>query len=123
MDWAALSVEEAASKARDETKVRRRFWQTLRRAAASMPLAEDAAAAYYAALDRSTPVKVQAALLATLAYFVMPADAVPDVLPVLGFTDDAALLMTAMRMLADHIRPHHHAAAREALERLRRGAD
>ncbi len=119
MDWAALSVDEAAGKARDETKVRRSFWKTLRRAVSSMPMAEEAAAAYFAALDRRTPVKVQAMLLATLAYFVVPADAVPDILPVIGFTDDAAVLMAALRMLSEHIRPQHYEAAREAIDRLR----
>jgi uncharacterized membrane protein YkvA (DUF1232 family) len=38
-------------------------------------------------------------------------------LPVLGFTDDAAVLATAIRLVATHITPEHRDAARAALKR------
>jgi uncharacterized membrane protein YkvA (DUF1232 family) len=38
-------------------------------------------------------------------------------LPVLGFTDDAAVLATAIRLVASHITPEHRDAARAALKR------
>jgi uncharacterized membrane protein YkvA (DUF1232 family) len=38
-------------------------------------------------------------------------------MPVLGFTDDAAVLATAIRMVAGHIKPEHRDAARAALKR------
>jgi uncharacterized membrane protein YkvA (DUF1232 family) len=60
---------------------------------------------------------VQAALLGAIAYFILPFDFVPDMLPVLGFTDDAAVLVTALRMVATHITPEHRDAARAALKR------
>jgi uncharacterized membrane protein YkvA (DUF1232 family) len=41
----------------------------------------------------------------------------PDVLPLLGFTDDAAVLAAAIRMVASHITPEHREAARAALKR------
>jgi uncharacterized membrane protein YkvA (DUF1232 family) len=41
------------------------------------------------------------------------------VLPLLGFTDDAAVLLTALRMVAGHLRPEHRDAARAALERIK----
>jgi len=55
------------------------------------------------------------ALLAALAYFVLPFDFVPDFLPMIGFADDAAVLATAIRMVATHITPDHREAARRAL--------
>jgi uncharacterized membrane protein YkvA (DUF1232 family) len=102
----------------DERIVRRGFWTKLRRFAARLPFVEDLLAAYYCAFDRQTPVRVRAVLLGALAYFVLPFDFVPDMLPVLGFTDDAAVLATAIKLVIDHIRPEHRAAARRALERL-----
>ena len=60
---------------------------------------------------------MQAALLGAIAYFILPFDFVPDMLPVLGFTDDAAVLATAIRMVASHITPEHREAARAALKR------
>ena len=64
---------------------------------------------------------MRAALVGALAYFVMPFDFMPDVLPLLGFTDDAAVLLTALRMVAGHLRPEHRDAARGALERIKAG--
>ena len=57
------------------------------------------------------------ALIGALAYFVLPFDFVPDMLPFIGFTDDAAVLATAIRLVAVHIRPEHREAARRVLAR------
>jgi uncharacterized membrane protein YkvA (DUF1232 family) len=103
--------------AREKAYVRRGFWAKAKRVAAGLPFAEDLLAAYFCAFDRETPRHVQAALIGALAYFVLPFDIIPDMLPLLGFTDDAAVLATAMRMVATHIRPEHRAAARQAIER------
>jgi uncharacterized membrane protein YkvA (DUF1232 family) len=107
--------------ARQAERVRREFWRKAWRVAARLPFAEDLLAAYYCAFDRATPVQVKAALIGALAYFVLPLDVVPDVLPGVGFTDDAAVLLTALRMVAAHLRPEHHAAARVALARMQAG--
>ncbi len=103
--------------ARDEAYVRGGFWTKVRRFAASLPFVADLLTAYYCAFDRDTPRHVQAALLGALAYFVLPFDIVPDMLPVLGYTDDAAVLATALKLVASHIRPEHRQAAKQALAR------
>ena len=82
-----------------------------------LPFAEDLLSAYYCAFDRTTPIQVKAALLGALAYFVLPVDLIPDILPILGYADDAAVLATALRLVASHIRPEHREAARQALAR------
>jgi len=102
----------------DDSALRRNFWRKLRRVAASIPFAEDLLAAYYCAFDRNTPLQVKATLVGAIAYFVLPVDAIPDVLPVLGFTDDAALLAIAINLVAGHILPVHRDAARTALAQL-----
>jgi uncharacterized membrane protein YkvA (DUF1232 family) len=99
----------------DETAFRHRFWRKLRNVAASIPFAEDLLAAYYCAFDRATPLPVKATLIGAIAYFVLPTDVIPDVLPVLGFTDDAAVLATAIKLVANHIRPEHRNTARNKL--------
>ena len=103
--------------AKDRESVRKQFWHKLKRLAVKLPFAEDLLAAYYCAFDRQTPRHVQAALLGAIAYFVLPFDFVPDMLPVLGFTDDAAVLATALRMVASHINEDHREAARAAIAR------
>lgn len=114
--WTRSRIAEGVRRlADDEAGVRRAFWAKLRRFAAQVPFAEDLLAAYYCAFDRDTPAHVKAALMAALAYFVLPADVVPDLLPMLGFADDAAVLAAALRQVAKAIRPEHRIAARRAL--------
>jgi len=108
---------DVAKLAREKAYVRRGFWAKARRVAAGLPFAEDLLAAYFCAFDRETPRHVQAALIGALAYFVLPFDIIPDMMPLLGFTDDAAVLATALRMVATHIRPEHRAAAKQAIAR------
>jgi uncharacterized membrane protein YkvA (DUF1232 family) len=104
--------------ARDPESVRKRFRAKFRRVAARLPFAEDLLSAYYCAFDVRTPRHVQAALLGAIAYFILPFDFIPDMLPVLGFTDDAAVLATAIRLVAAHITPEHREAARARLRRM-----
>ena len=114
-DFATLDVERLA---RDEDTVRRGFWRKLKRFASQLPFAEDLLAAYYCAFDRDTPLQVKAALVGALAYFVLPFDVIPDMLPLLGFADDAAVLATALRLVASHLKPEHREAAQRAMARL-----
>jgi uncharacterized membrane protein YkvA (DUF1232 family) len=113
----SAGFEPADRLAQDRDNVRRRFWVKLKQVVAKLPFAEDLLAAYYCAFDRETPRHVQVALLGAIAYFILPFDFVPDMLPVLGFTDDAAVLATAIRMVATHITSEHREAARAALKR------
>jgi uncharacterized membrane protein YkvA (DUF1232 family) len=109
----ALPVPVApAELARTERLVRRRFWPKLKAALARIPFAEDAAASFYAATDPRTPARAKAVLLAALAYFIAPVDAVPDFVAGLGFTDDLAVLLMVVRTMRDHLLPDHYERAR-----------
>ncbi|MFG1211384.1 YkvA family protein [Xanthobacter flavus] len=111
-----LSAAERDKVAEDEASVRKGFWKKMRGAARHVPFAEDAVASYYAALDRQTPLRVRATLLGALAYFILPFDLTPDILPLIGFGDDAAVLMGALKLLSGHVKPEHYEAARAALD-------
>jgi len=119
----SVGFEPADRLAQDRDSVRRRFWIKFKQVVAKIPFAEDLLAAYYCAFDRETPRHVQAALLGALAYFILPFDFMPDMLPILGFTDDAAVLATAIRMVSSHITPDHREAARATLKRGTEAAD
>jgi uncharacterized membrane protein YkvA (DUF1232 family) len=99
-----------------EEKVRRDFWAKLKALGRLLPFVEDLLAAYYCALDPTTPTRVRAMLLAALAYFILPFDFIPDMLPVIGFADDAALLAATIALVSSHITPVHRAAAARALD-------
>lgn len=100
---------------RNERIVREGFWRKLRRLAGRVPFAEDLVAAYYCALDPATPFGARAVMLGAVAYFVLPVDAIPDVIAVFGYTDDAAVIAAAVTTAGAHILPGHREAARRAL--------
>jgi uncharacterized membrane protein YkvA (DUF1232 family) len=108
---------------RDEATVLREFWRKLGGLAAQIPFAEDLLTAYYCAFDRRTPTHVRVALIGALVYFISPFDLLPDVLPIIGFTDDAAVIAGAIKLVWDQIRPEHRDAAREALARMNRAPE
>ena len=102
----------------DRARVERGFWRKLKAAVRHIPFAEDAVAAYFCAFDPATPTRVRAMLFAALAYFVVPTDLIPDFIPALGFTDDAAVLAITLQLIASHMRPEHRSAARKTLASL-----
>ena len=106
---------------KNEERVRQGFWSKLGQVLANAPFAETAVAAYYCAFDQATPLKVKGILLAALAYFILPLDVVPDFILGLGFTDDMAVLFTAINLIRTHLTDEHRARARLALDKLRRG--
>jgi uncharacterized membrane protein YkvA (DUF1232 family) len=107
-----LGPEDEATRTK---RVRSKFWTTLKRAARAIPFLEELVAAYYCALDPATPHRVRGVLLAALAYFVLPFDAVPDIIAGAGFADDVTILVAAISAVRAHITPRHRQAAKDAL--------
>ncbi len=95
------------------------FWPKARRSLGRAPFLEDAIAAYYCASDPKTPARVRAAILAAIAYFIVPLDMIPDFIAGLGFTDDAAVLYAVLRTVSAHVSGRHRAKAAAAMARLR----
>tara|TARA_R110002124_G_scaffold226956_2_gene392181 strand:+ start:412 stop:840 length:429 start_codon:yes stop_codon:yes gene_type:complete len=52
---------------------------------------------------REVSLKSMVSIVAVLIYFISPVDVVPDFLPVIGLTDDVALIMWLIKNLADEI--------------------
>jgi uncharacterized membrane protein YkvA (DUF1232 family) len=114
----AATMSDNERQERDEAAVRQGFWRKIGQFAATMPFTEDLLTGYYCAFDRQTPTHVRAALVGALAYFIAPFDILPDLLPVVGLTDDAAVLAAVFKVVWDNIQPVHRTAARAALARL-----
>ncbi|MDP3410041.1 YkvA family protein [Bosea sp. (in: a-proteobacteria)] len=103
---------------RDEARFGSEFLGRLKRVAKRIPFAEDLLAAWFCARDPVTPRRVRLTLLAALGYFVLPVDALPDIMPILGFTDDAAVIAAALAAVASSITPGHREKAQQAMAEL-----
>ena len=113
-----LTPLEADRLNKDQARVERDFWRKLKATARKVPFIDDATAVYYCAIDPATPLRVKAILYGALAYFVVPFDLVPDVMPLFGFADDATAIYAAIRAVLPHIKAEHRQRAKEALDRL-----
>lgn len=110
-----LPPEAAATR---DQYVRAGFWDKLRSVVRHIPFAETAVAAFYCATDQRTSTHVRLTLMGALAYFILPIDIIPDFIPLLGFTDDAAVLALAIKIVGDHITEEHRQKARDTLQGL-----
>lgn len=70
---------------------------------------------YYVARSPEVPVWAKTAIFGALGYFVLVPDAIPDVAPVLGFTDDLAVLASALTGAAGYVTPEMRQRIRERL--------
>ena len=103
----------------NEQRVDEGFWPKIRRVAAKVPFAKEALSVWYCAKDDETPLAAKGMMLAALAYFVMPVDAIPDVIAGLGYTDDAAVFTALMAIVGRNLKPKHKLAAKRDIEKLR----
>jgi Uncharacterized conserved protein len=103
----------------NEERVTRGFWPKIRKVAARVPFAREALAVWFCARDDETPMAAKGMMLAALAYFVLPTDAIPDFIAGLGYTDDAAVFAALMSVIGKNLKPRHKEAARRAIEDMR----
>lgn len=108
-------IAAARRAARDEAGIIDEVLAFMRRVGRRLPFGEDILAAWHCVRDPATSARVKFILLAALAYVVLPFDAVPDFVPMLGFTDDAAMLAAAIATVRDAITDEHREKARETL--------
>ena len=71
---------------------------------------------YYAAQDPDTPKAAKITIYGALAYLISPVDAIPDITPVIGYTDDLGVLTVAVATVAMYIKPEHVAKAKAKME-------
>jgi len=106
----------------NEARVERGFLPKLRKVVGRIPFAAELVSVWYCARDPQTPAAAKAMMMAALAYFVLPTDAVPDILVGIGFTDDAAVIAAVLALVGRNLKPRHREAARALLDRLTRDA-
>lgn len=96
------------------------FWKKVAGSvvAAGRGLLHKALTMYYATLSPETPVWAKTVIIGALGYFIMPVDAVPDVIPVVGFSDDLTVLTAAATAVAAQVKPEHSQRAEETLQQL-----
>jgi len=93
------------------------FWEKVGQhaLAAGKKVIETALTLYFCLMDNDTPLWARATIIGALGYFIFPLDAIPDFTPILGYSDDAGVLSSALLAVAVHIKDEHKSKAQERL--------
>ncbi|HOB72910.1 MAG TPA: DUF1232 domain-containing protein [Phycisphaerae bacterium] len=96
------------------------FWKKLRRHSRRIgrSLVQKALELYYVLQSRDLPPRVRLTILGALGYLIFPLDAIPDLLPGAGYSDDLAAVVAALAVAAAHITPEMRMKAFLATNRL-----
>ena len=70
---------------------------------------------YYAFTRKETPRWAKNIILGVLGYFLTPFDALPDLSPIVGYTDDLGVLIFGMVAIATYINDEVKEKARKKL--------
>ena len=93
------------------------FWEKIRQFAvtAGKEVIEKALTLYYCLQDKDTPTSAKTVILGALAYFISPIDAIPDLTPLIGYSDDLGALAMALAIVASHLKKEHAKLAEQKL--------
>ena len=71
---------------------------------------------FYLMKDKKTGLKTKITIAAALGYFILPTDAIFDLTPIIGYSDDLAILAATLYRMAKNITPEISAKARAKLK-------
>ena len=77
-----------------------------------MSLVYKALQLYYVAQSPNCPKRVKMGIYSALGYFILPVDAIPDFIPITGYTDDLAAIAMALLLAQVYITDDIRARAR-----------
>jgi uncharacterized membrane protein YkvA (DUF1232 family) len=94
------------------------FWDKVKSYArvAGESVLEQALTLYNTSKDPATPAWVKTAIYGALGYFISPIDAIPDLTPLIGYSDDLGVLVAATAAIISHIKKKHKENAKQALK-------
>ncbi|MCB0619346.1 MAG: DUF1232 domain-containing protein [Saprospiraceae bacterium] len=94
-----------------------RMWRVLTRVARQIGLRTTYTVLllFYAFKRRETPLWARNIILGTLGYLLSPLDALPDLTPVIGYTDDIGVLSFGLVTIACYVDEEIREKAREKL--------
>jgi len=95
------------------------FWDKIKNFTkkAGCELIEKSVILYYVANDKDTPTHVKGLIFGALGYFISPIDAIPDITPVVGFSDDLAVLSATILTAINSIKEEHKQKAKEKIKK------
>ena len=73
---------------------------------------------YYVAQSPNCPAKIKAGIIGALGYLISPLDLIPDIMPGIGYADDAVAIATAVALAQIYITDEIKAQAKAKIADL-----
>ncbi|PKL86021.1 MAG: hypothetical protein CVV22_05680 [Ignavibacteriae bacterium HGW-Ignavibacteriae-1] len=73
---------------------------------------------YHVVRDEDTPTWAKTVIYGALGYFILPLDAIPDLIPMVGYSDDLGALVAAVSIVLSHIKPKHVELSKQSLKKF-----
>jgi uncharacterized membrane protein YkvA (DUF1232 family) len=70
---------------------------------------------YYVMKSKEVTVKTKVSIAAALGYFILPTDAIFDLTPLVGYSDDLGVLIFALSQVSSNVTPEIRELARQKL--------
>lgn len=70
---------------------------------------------FYTLQDKSVGIKTKLGIVAALGYFILPTDAIFDLTPLIGYSDDLGVLLFTLSQISVNLTPEVKAKAKAKL--------
>ena len=94
------------------------LWNVLKTSLLRNKIAKNVLVLYYVMKDTKTPAWAKALIVGALGYVICPIDAIPDFIPVVGWTDDAGAVAAVIGTVKAFIGSSHERMAEKAIDDL-----
>jgi uncharacterized membrane protein YkvA (DUF1232 family) len=102
-----VSVKNEEGYKREAEKIADQFEAKLKRANKGLRFTADLIALFRYMTDPEVHWAKKTVVIATLAYFIIPLDAIPDFTPIAGYLDDIGVVAAAIRYLGAQLNRYY----------------
>ncbi len=92
------------------------FQKKVKKSGIGVELLRKAYTLYEVLKSPDTPLWVKGGIIAVLGYFISPVDVIPDVIPVVGYSDDLAVVVGELAAIGSYVTPSITAAVERRIE-------
>lgn len=91
-----------------ERYVKENFEEKMENLRGGIRLAKHVLALFRYMTDEKIPWYKKSVVVAALVYFIMPFDAIPDIMPLIGYLDDFGVIAAVLAFLGKEIKPYYY---------------
>jgi uncharacterized membrane protein YkvA (DUF1232 family) len=106
-DYDISGAEDEDVYRRQATQVSEEFEEKLARVGRKLRFAQDLLALFRYFMDATVPWQRKTVVVAALLYFISPIDAIPDLLPLVGYLDDLGVILAVTKFMSAELAPYY----------------